>query len=283
MNKHEKIKEILKAGIEYKLLDNNTFCFINSDMTAEKTAGEGLLGQIQHRLKNLGSIYSFIVRVFSPVVGTKVRKKTLNRLLADYNDEHVILNIGSGPAVLKKRNDIINIDLFAFDHVDVLSDATSLPFEDHTVDLILNIAMMEHLKNPELVLQEMHRILKPEGKLFAYVPFIVPYHAAPDDYYRWTQSGIKELFSSFQALNVSMGGGPTSGFLWVFQEWLSTLLSFGNRKLHDILLIFFMLALFPLKYVDFVLNHYRSSANIASGFFIVATKDILEKHYGKQA
>ena len=274
MKKHEKIKEILKTDIEYTLLDNNAFCFIKGDVTPEKTAGEGLLGQIQHRLKNLGSIYSFIVRIFSPVVGTKVSKKTLNRLLADYNDEHVVLNIGSGPSVLKKRNDIINIDLFAFDHVDVISDATSLPFEDHAVDLILNMAMMEHSKNPELVLQEMHRILKPEGILFAYVPFIAPYHAAPDDYYRWTQSGIKELFFSFKALDVFMGAGPTSGFLWVFQEWLSTLLSFGSRKLHDILLIFFMLVLFPLKYVDIILNHYRSSSNIASGFFIVATKDL---------
>lgn len=274
MKKHEKIKEIVKTDIEYTLLDNNTFCFITGDVTPEKTAGEGLLGQIQHRLKNLGSIYSFIVGAFSPVVGTKVFKNTLNRLLADYNDAHVILNIGSGPAVLQKRNDIINIDLFAFDHVDVLSDATSLPFEDNTADLILNIAMMEHLKNPEIVVQEMYRILKPKGILFAYVPFIVPYHAAPDDYYRWTQSGIKKLFFPFEALDVFMGGGPTSGFLWVFQEWLSTLLSFGSRKLHDILLVFLMLVLFPLKYVDIILNHYRSSANIASGFFIVATRNL---------
>jgi hypothetical protein len=61
----------------------------------------------------------------------------------------------------------------------------------------------------------MYRILKLGGELFAYVPFMIPYHAAPDDYYRWTCKGITKLFPCFEAIDIIVGGGPTSGMLYL--------------------------------------------------------------------
>ena len=67
----------------------------------------------------------------------------------------------------------------------------------------------------------MLRGCKKDGEVLCYVPFIVPFHAAPDDYYRWTKNGAKELFKDFSKVEIGIGAGPTSGALWVFQEWLS--------------------------------------------------------------
>lgn len=273
MKKSEKIKRIIKPDAHYTI-QNKAYCFIKGDRKPIKTAGDGLLAGIQNWLKNFAQLYSLLVNIFSPVMPTRIFQKNLKTILSEYNDKHVILNIGSGASQLKQRNDIINIDLFAFNHVDIVSDACDLPIENNKADIILNIAMLEHSKNPKSVVNEMYRVLKPGGKVFIYIPFIVPFHAAPNDYFRWTENGAKELFSLFACVNTFMGAGPTSALLWVLEQWLALFFSFGNRKLHDLLLLFLLFLFFPLKYMDIILNRYPFSGVIASGFGIIAQKDL---------
>jgi SAM-dependent methyltransferase len=271
MKKSEKIEKIIKAEAQYTI-QNKAYCFLKGDRKPIKTAGDGLLAEIQHRLKSF-ELYVLLVTVFSPVMPTRTYQKNLKDVLSEYGDEHVVLNIGSGASQLKQRKDIINIDLFAFNHVDLVSDACDLPIQNNKVDIIFNIAMLEHSQTPESVVKEMYRVLKPGGKVFSYIPFIVPFHAAPNDYFRWTKNGAKELFSSFANVHIFMGAGPTSGLLWIFEQWFAMLLSFGNRKLHDLFLLLLLLLLFPLKYMDILFNRYSYSSVIASGFGIIAQKD----------
>ncbi len=44
--------------------------------------------------------------------------------------------------------------------------ATKLPFEDDSFDAIWTITVLEHVPEPELALEEMRRVLKPNGLLF---------------------------------------------------------------------------------------------------------------------
>ena len=132
--------------------------------------------------------------------------------------------------------------------------------------------MMEHANHPESIIKEMYRILRKDGDIFCYLPFVVPFHAAPDDYYRWTASGSKKVFSSFDQVAVFVGAGPTSGMLWVLQEWFSILLSLGNKTLHDIIFIILIVLTAPLKLFDLFVSHIPNAENVASGFVIVAKK-----------
>lgn len=50
------------------------------------------------------------------------------------------------------------------------------------------------------------------------------------------------------------------------------LLSFGSRKLHDIVFIILMLITFPLKYIDVLIAKFPDSEKIASCFYVVAKK-----------
>jgi hypothetical protein len=63
-----------------------------------------------------------------------------------------------------------------------------------------------------------------------------------------------------------------SGFLWVFQEWVSILISFGSSLLKDVAFILVMLVTFPLKYLDLLLERHPGADKIASGFYIHAKK-----------
>jgi SAM-dependent methyltransferase len=180
--------------------------------------------------------------------------------------------MGSGPIRFQGRTDIINIDLYGFAEVDMIADACYLPIETETVDAIINVALLEHVRDPRLIVKEMYRTLKPGGEILAYVPFLVPFHAAPHDYHRWTFEGAKALFSMFDGLDAFIGCGPTSGMLYVMEAWLATLLSFGVKPLHDVWFLFFILLFFPVKYADIILERYGFAHHLASGFGIVAKK-----------
>lgn len=76
----------------------------------------------------------------------------------------------------------------------------------------------------------------------------------------------------FKDVNIGVGAGPTSGFLWVMQEWLSLLFSFGNSNLKDALFLFFMIVTFPLKFIDILMEKHPMAETINSGFYIHARK-----------
>ncbi|MDU9376200.1 hypothetical protein McpSp1_07940 [Methanocorpusculaceae archaeon Sp1] len=50
-------------------------------------------------------------------------------------------------------------------------DATSMPFENESIDVILSNHVMEHIPNESLFLQEMYRVLKNDGTIFLTIPF----------------------------------------------------------------------------------------------------------------
>ena len=271
----------MQAGKQHKLLSilnqqprsrqNNAFCFVEGNCLPRETAGSGVQALLQDFLKQNGRTYYFLVDVISPVKGARKYRVLLARLLNKYTEEHVIINYGSGPRILHGRHDIINGDLFAFDEVDMVFDAV-LPFKADTVDLIVSIAVLEHMHNPGVAVAEMLRCLKPGGEILVYVPFTQPIHAAPHDYQRWTAAGLRELFSDFSVVEVGVGAGPMSGFLWVFQEWISILISFGNSVVKDLSFMVAMLLTFPLKYLDHLFERYPAADKIASGFYVFAKK-----------
>lgn len=51
-----------------------------------------------------------------------------------------------------------------------IDSADSLPFDDHSFDVVLSVEVFEHLFQPQSACAEIHRVLKPGGILIATVP-----------------------------------------------------------------------------------------------------------------
>lgn len=51
-----------------------------------------------------------------------------------------------------------------------LAKAENLPFDDDSQDLVLNSFLIDRLENPKKGLEEMYRVLKPNGKLIVFTP-----------------------------------------------------------------------------------------------------------------
>lgn len=74
-------------------------------------------------------------------------------------------------------------------------DLTDIPVEDARFDYILFNQVMEHLPNPQKVLTELFRVLKPGGRIIYTGPLFYEEHEKPYDFFRYTQFGLRMLFT----------------------------------------------------------------------------------------
>ena len=80
--------------------------------------------------------------------------------------------------------------------LDLVNQAFSLPAEMkgayHTV---VCAEVLEHVTRPSYALHSIEQMLAPGGKLIITVPFAFPIHNFPDDYWRYTPSGLRLLLT----------------------------------------------------------------------------------------
>ena len=76
---------------------------------------------------------------------------------------------------------------------DLVIDMTSIALPDQSVEAFLSCFAFEHVFEFERSFSEVARTLKPGGYYLLVVPFLYFYHAAPDDYFRYTQSALVRL------------------------------------------------------------------------------------------
>lgn len=255
-------KEYFNSELTYTF-ENNKYIF----KKLEFNEIEDGLDKVKNKLKKFSKFYKFLINTISPVFVDN----SIDHFLSKYiTNSSVALNIGSGNS--KISNNVYNVDIFAYDNVDVVCDIENLPFKDNSIDVVLNIAVLEHVPNPQKVVDEIHRVLKPNGVVYTSFPFMQGFHASPYDFTRVTEEGIKILHKDFEQLEVKPFGGPTSGMLWIFQEWIAILFSFGNKKLHVIIYLMIMCLTFPIKFLDYFLTKHPMAKNISSGFTFIGKK-----------
>ena len=60
------------------------------------------------------------------------------------------------------------------------------------------MSVLEHSKRPWLLAENLQRALQPDGTLYLTVPFIWRVHGYPDDYWRFTASGVRLMFPEIE-------------------------------------------------------------------------------------
>ena len=80
------------------------------------------------------------------------------------------LNLGCGMDI---REGYINVDKFMLPNVDVIHnlDVFPYPFDDNSINEIIFIDCLEHLKDVEAVIEECYRILKVGAEIIINVPY----------------------------------------------------------------------------------------------------------------
>jgi len=227
-------------------------------------------GDLMFKIKLIFKRYPAVFDILSYLFGALFVGKSVKKFTEHMSEQGIILNLGSGTKLIRK--DVINVDFYPFPNVNLIANISNLPFADNSVDAIICEWVLEHIKNPEMIIKEMKRILRPGGKIYVSVPFMEGFHSSPGDYHRWSKQGVKELLKDFKEIEIGEKSGPTSAFVSVFTEWLATLFSFNLMWLYQVLLILLMIITFPLKFLDYLISRFSSSQNIAFGFYFIGEK-----------
>jgi SAM-dependent methyltransferase len=87
---------------------------------------------------------------------------------------------------------------------DYVCDLAQIPVADGRFDHVVLTQVLEHLPEPGTVLAELHRVLKPGGRLWLTAPLFYAEHERPYDYYRYTQFGLRHLLerARFEVLEI---------------------------------------------------------------------------------
>lgn len=90
------------------------------------------------------------------------------------------------------------------EELDIVASATDVPVPDGEFDAVISTQVLEHLPEPAAALREMHRIVRPGGRLFLSAPLVWEEHEMPHDYFRYTRSGLDHLLTAagFEQLEI---------------------------------------------------------------------------------
>lgn len=114
-----------------------------------------------------------------------------------------ILDLGCGPrdqfAPISHLGHLyVGVD-YSNTSADYLVDAHSIPFKSNSFDCVFSYAVLEHLHNPWIAIQEINRVLKPGGIFIGSVSQGEPFHSS---YYPLTPWGLISLIYSVSSLEI---------------------------------------------------------------------------------
>lgn len=161
----------------------------------------------------------------------------------------IVLDIGCGSGIQKKYLKTgclyFGLDL-PFTSInwyrtrpDIYGTADTLPLKDASVTTVLLLDVLEHIKAPQKCMEELYRVLSPEGILIIKIPFLYPIHDAPLDFTRWSEYGLLELLEThkFQLIESNKFGLPveTAALLMCIAVSKHTLNWIGNKSIFSVL------------------------------------------------
>src|SRR3989344_870800 len=220
-------REYAKSGKSIIFFKNEHFFSKGEDGT------DSVIFRIKNYLKKNPKLFKLLYHLIYPPVG-----KTAKAFVESLPKETLIINLGSGVMSIDPR--VIDVDYLPYPNVSVVADVYHLPFKDGSLDAIISESLLEHIVDPDKVVAEVRRVLKPNGLIYIVIPFMLGFHSSPNDYRRWTIEGLKELWKDFSLEESGAAFGPTSAMTTLIIEWLSMLLSFGIKTLYQFWLLFLM-------------------------------------------
>jgi ubiquinone/menaquinone biosynthesis C-methylase UbiE len=234
-----------------------------------------------------------ILKKYLGVSNEDLRDQWLLKVLQNENEGKKLLDAGAGEQRNKKfckHLEYISQDLCIYDgkssnfglqtgswdtsSIDIVSDITSIPLSEESVDIVLCTEVLEHLPNPLAALNEFNRLLKPGGRLILTAPFSSVTHFAPYYYATgfsryWYTFHLNEL--QFDEIEIFSNGGY---YGLIYQELLRIIRKLIMEKKYIISIIISVAVLiYGLIYAIF-LKKMDNDRLACLGYMVTARKKI---------
>jgi uncharacterized protein YbaR (Trm112 family) len=180
--------------------------------------------------------------------------------------------VGAGLDTLLALPDIefVETDVAFGPRTAMICDGHDLPFGDCSFEGVIAQATLEHVLDPYRCVDELHRVLKPEGVVYAETPFMQQVHMGRYDFTRFTYLGHRRLFRRFAETDSGSCAGPGTVLHWSLRYLM---LSFVKSKgAVSLVKGLSRCTLFWLKYLDYLVLNKPGTLDGASGFYFLGRK-----------
>ncbi len=193
--------------------------------------------------------------------------------------DSLVLDLGCGEKIHKEICEYAGFEYVGIDYdskiAPLLGDGQALPFKDESFELVILMNVLEHIRYPFVMMNEINRVLKPNGQFIGAVSYLEPFHM--DSYYHHTHLGT---FNSLQT------AGFDIKYLSPNSHWhvLMSLTDMGALfpKLPSLISKLFVMPLYFLHRIwwkaGFLLTHSETASEktrllrTAGSFFFIASK-----------
>ena len=135
----------------------------------------------------------------------KNQKDFRDQVLKEIKPEDDVLDIGMAMRDRHKKikaNILETLDVNVFGDHDIICDICSDISElENRYNKIICISILEHVYDPFKAINNLKKMLKNEGVIYGYVPYLYHYHAPKNlkyqDYFRFSKDALAYLFRDF--------------------------------------------------------------------------------------
>lgn len=149
-----------------------------------------------------------------------IKALSINQSISTDKLRPKVLVIGGGtkgfgePRFSELGIDSIRIDVYDSELVDYICDAHYVPFKTESFDGVWIQAVLEHVVDPLRVVDEITRVLRPGGVVYAETPFMQQVHEGAYDFQRYTVTGHRFLFRRYAAIEIGAIGSVDVALSW---------------------------------------------------------------------
>jgi len=199
------------------------------------------------------------------------------QLLLREHPEPLVLVVG-GSVVGKGMENGLSLSSVRFIESDVsfgprtalVCDTHDLPFDNGTFDGVIAQAVLEHVVDPHRCVEEIHRVLKADGLVYAETPFIQQVHMGRYDFTRFTHLGHRRLFRWFEEISSGAVCGPGMALAWSYYFFLRSFVK--SELVRKTVYAFASFTSFWLKYFDYYLIDNPAALDAASAFYFLGRR-----------
>jgi len=136
-----------------------------------------------------------------------------------------MLDIGCGHGAWKESllayaSEYVGVDVREGPNVSIVANVESLPVADCSFDTVICIMVLEHVRDYRKAIAEMYRVLKPKGLMILATHGTWAIHGEPNDFWRWTPYGLREILSTYTSCRTEQVGSPLANLVMVLNLYI---------------------------------------------------------------
>lgn len=255
------------------LLNEDKSIFIIDDFTKKRN--------LFFDISTTGKIKKIVSTILPNIGGNNIARQNfdfIKKKLLEKSENPRVLILGAsieGEGITDLLNSdkltIIESDVSFGPRTQIILDAHTIPYLNEQFDCVIAQAVLEHVVDPYLCVEEIFRVLRPNGLVYIETPFMQQVHGGPYDFTRFSHSGHRLLLKNFKEIKSGIIGGPGTVLLWAYQYLFLSLFGYTN-SLKLLIKFFTRLTGFWLKWIDKLPLNKRIELDSASGYYFIGEK-----------